>query len=181
MPRPVGVSRGSCAACASRTAYPSCFAARAGASSKACGTFAHGMGRGCSRFASRDSSARRRSSFTSLPGRNHCAPRTATSCGEKTGSRPFFPASGGKPPAPPPAASARAGAAAPLYTTARLPSASRTASFAPSSSKVSSSPTPTRGRSRRYSFRRRGAAAFAAAASPSVRVPNMLPFRAPVK
>ena len=74
-----GVSRGSCAACASRTAYPSCFAARAGASSKACGTFAHGMGRGCSRFASRDSSARRRSSFTSLPGRNHCAPRTATS------------------------------------------------------------------------------------------------------
>ena len=52
-----GVSRGSCAACASRTAYPSCFAARAGASSKACGTFAHGMGRGCSRFASRDSSA----------------------------------------------------------------------------------------------------------------------------
>ena len=67
------------------------------------------------------------------------------------------------------------------YTTARLPSASRTASFAPSSSKVSSSPTPTRGRSRRYSSRRRGAAAFAAAASPSVRVPNMLPFRAPVK
>ena len=47
--------------------------------------------------------------------------------------------------------------------------------------KVSSSPTPTRGRSRRYSSRRRGAAAFAAAASPSVRVPNMLPFRAPVK
>lgn len=85
-----GVSRGSCAACASRTAYPSCFAARAGASSKACGTFTHGMGRGCSRFASRDSSARRRSSFTSLPGQEPlCAPHRDLLRG-KNGVPPIF-------------------------------------------------------------------------------------------